>query len=246
MTKQFSVAIVGCGSVGSRLAMALAEQGASRLLLMDNEQLSPENATRHLCSLSEAVKGLKKVTAVKQELLKKFPNVEYISHDDDVLQFLHEGGRDFNDYDILVSCVGHLAVERRLDFAAENKLIEIPIAYLWLEPYSIASHMLIVPPNKAGGYKKYFSGEGEFIFSAVSGGDKFSKREAGCQTSFVPYSAQDSNVFVNEAARILSQQHHEHVLHTWLGELKKAYKLGYRINDHYTDNAPFSVVKRSL
>jgi len=246
MANNFSVAIVGCGSVGSRLAMRLAEIGVERLLLMDNEMLLPQNAVRHLCGLSEAIKNTKKVNAVKRVLDDQFPKIECLIYGVDVLEYLHKGNCDFNGFDILVSCVGDLSVERRLDFAAKNKIIKCPIMYLWLEPYAIAAHALYIPSLKAGTYKEFFNDKGEFIHSVLKNGFDFSKREAGCQSSFMPYSSDDSQNFIIDASNLIVDLYNknERVLYSWLGDLKRAYRLGYSINDSYMDNMPFTSIKR--
>ena len=251
MENNISVTIVGCGSIGSRLAMKLAENEVTEFLLMDNEILLPENAIRHLCPLKDAVLLANKVDLVKEILLNKFPKIQCSTSIEDILVYLHRGGNDFSRYKALISCVGNLAIERRLDFSAKHKIINSPIIYLWVEPYAIAGHMLYIPPSRAGEYKSFFNTQGDFLFSVLKNLYSFSKREAGCQTSFVPYSSVDSDRFVSEAGKAiidLMKNNHENecILYTWLEDLKKAYTLGYSINDIYMDDMPFSVVRKVL
>ena len=46
-----SVVIVGCGSIGSHLAMCLAKSGVSKFTLIDNDIVVAENVPRHLCDM---------------------------------------------------------------------------------------------------------------------------------------------------------------------------------------------------
>ena len=42
-----TVALVGCGSMGSKIAVALARAGVGHFLLVDDDILLPENLVRH-------------------------------------------------------------------------------------------------------------------------------------------------------------------------------------------------------
>jgi tRNA A37 threonylcarbamoyladenosine dehydratase len=46
--RQKKVLIVGCGSLGGRIAVELSRTGVSSLTLVDRDMLSPENTYRHV------------------------------------------------------------------------------------------------------------------------------------------------------------------------------------------------------
>lgn len=61
-----SVAIIGCGAIGSHIADLLFRSGVHRITLIDPERLRPGNIIRHLADNS--LVGLPKTVAVKAEL----------------------------------------------------------------------------------------------------------------------------------------------------------------------------------
>ena len=67
-------AIVGAGSVGSKIAVSLARSGARRFLLVDDDYLAPENICRH--ELSWAGVGTNKVDALREALTLIAPNLD--------------------------------------------------------------------------------------------------------------------------------------------------------------------------
>ena len=82
------IAIVGCGSLGSHLAMSLVKSGATNLTLIDNEKLEPENIARHLCGLDYASKNFMKVKAVKEHIQKHFADISITTHEQDILSVI--------------------------------------------------------------------------------------------------------------------------------------------------------------
>jgi len=248
--KKHSIAILGCGSVGSFLSMEVAKGGTDKIMLMDNEILAPENVVRHLCSLDDASKELKKVITVESVIRNKFPKINCISCDDDILEYLHKKECKFNNYDIIVSCVGNLSVERRLDFAVKHNIFCKDLIYLWVEPYAIAGHILYIPRNKAGTLKEHFTDKGDFKYSVLNNAFVFSRRETGCQSSFIPYSSDELEQFVIYAGKIINEligeSYKESVLYSWLGNLRMAYEKGLTINNKYIDCLPYTTVRNNL
>lgn len=86
--------LVGCGSVGSFVAMELARSGVGRFVLCDTDTLEIHNICRHQCGFSDL--GRYKVDAVKDKILNINPNAEVITYrsmiqripDDDLLPLL--------------------------------------------------------------------------------------------------------------------------------------------------------------
>jgi molybdopterin/thiamine biosynthesis adenylyltransferase/ubiquitin-protein ligase len=67
-----NVAVIGCGSGGSRVAEYLIKAGVTNLTLIDGDILTVENIIRHACQLDDI--SIEKVYAVKNKLLKINPN----------------------------------------------------------------------------------------------------------------------------------------------------------------------------
>lgn len=73
MTKKRAV-ILGCGSVGSLVAMELARSGVGHFLLVDADTMEYHNICRHQCGIEDV--GDLKVNALKRKLKNINPKVE--------------------------------------------------------------------------------------------------------------------------------------------------------------------------
>lgn len=71
------VAVVGLGSVGSKVAVSLARSGVRRFLLLDDDVLAPQNLVRHQLSWRDV--GVHKVDAIKAELNLVAPGVSVVA-----------------------------------------------------------------------------------------------------------------------------------------------------------------------
>lgn len=66
--------IIGCGSVGSLVALELARAGVGRFFLIDMDILGYHNICRHQCGIQDV--GKYKTTAVKERILQINPTAE--------------------------------------------------------------------------------------------------------------------------------------------------------------------------
>lgn len=74
MLKDKCAFILGCGSVGSLVALELARAGIGNFVLVDNDILEYHNLCRHQCSISEV--GEYKVDALKRRILEINPSAK--------------------------------------------------------------------------------------------------------------------------------------------------------------------------
>lgn len=71
--------IIGCGSVGSLVALELARAGVGRFFLIDMDILSYHNICRHQCGILDV--GKYKTTALRERILQINPTAEiHVSH----------------------------------------------------------------------------------------------------------------------------------------------------------------------
>lgn len=68
------IAVIGAGSVGSKVAVSLARAGARKFLLVDDDVLSPENMVRH--DLNWESVGHHKVESLAEEIKLIMPSIE--------------------------------------------------------------------------------------------------------------------------------------------------------------------------
>jgi molybdopterin/thiamine biosynthesis adenylyltransferase len=78
-----SVAVVGLGSGGSTIAVALAQAGIGRMVLVDRDRLEVANVSRHACGLGDL--GRRKTRAVGDLVRGKNPALTVEAHDLDVV-----------------------------------------------------------------------------------------------------------------------------------------------------------------
>jgi molybdopterin/thiamine biosynthesis adenylyltransferase len=69
--------IIGCGSVGSLVALELARAGVGRFFLIDMDILGYHNICRHQCGIQDV--GKFKTTAVKERILQINPTAQIIT-----------------------------------------------------------------------------------------------------------------------------------------------------------------------
>ena len=70
--------IIGCGSVGSLVALELARSGVGRFLLVDSDMLEYHNVCRHQCGIDDV--GDFKVNALKRRINNINPHARVITH----------------------------------------------------------------------------------------------------------------------------------------------------------------------
>ena len=247
--EDFVLAIVGCGSVGSMVAMLLAKSGCSKFVLIDPEVLEEENAARHLCGCNMAARTLKKTEAVKQALQGHLPFVTCETCEADVLQLFATEPEVFDNVRLVIFATGNMAAERR---ANDIFCLERPkaVVYLWLEPLGVAGHMLYVSPRRAGCYRCCFDANADFRFAVAEKGQAYGCREAGCQSTFTPYGAADLEMFCavacKEIVRIVSAPPKTNILVTWIGDKDQFQSVGYRISDAYAAHESYGVHRREI
>lgn len=200
-----SVAVVGCGSVGSFLAFHLAALGVSRLVLVDPETMESVNVHRHFLGTSSV--GKKKVVALGADLSHRFPNTEVESIDVDAETFLATREVVGNESSMVVFATGDHTVELRLN---ELLVHQAPLAFCWVEPLGAAAHVLVrAKPNGRGCLRCLYERDPRFGLvnrsSLISPGQELERRFAGCSGAFTPFSGTDANRLAAEAAGAIGE-----------------------------------------
>ena len=249
--KDVSILVAGCGSLGSYLTMSLARCGMSKCLLIDKENLEPENVARHLCGFLDASKKMKKVEAVKKRLQEHFPHIECGVYDGDVLQLLNEEGtRRIEENDLMVVAIGNTAVERRVNYLARKNDVKKPITYLWMEPFGVSGHVLFIHPEDGGCFDCCFDEEGQFLYQVAAKKQTFLRREGGCQNTYLPYASIEVEHFISVACKqvlnIINGKEAKSMLFTWLGNIEGFKSQGYKVSDRYVTDSSYSIIKKEI
>lgn len=141
-----TVAIIGCGSLGSSILDLLAKSGIERFVLADPDVMSSGNLSRHLLGLHEV--GMAKACAAADHVANQRPWVERVdSINRRVEEFSDADWLKVLDADVIVSAIGHSGVENHFAHVARAKGYSGLIVYCWLEPFAIGGHALICVPG---------------------------------------------------------------------------------------------------
>lgn len=109
--------IIGCGSVGSLVALELARAGVGRFFLIDMDILGYHNICRHQCGVQDV--GKYKTTAVKERILQINPTAQVITEHKMIQEIALGAFEEFcNEDSIIIGC----ADNREGDLYADTML----------------------------------------------------------------------------------------------------------------------------
>jgi hypothetical protein len=135
---QKTVVMVGTGSLGSGVVELLAKMGTGKVILVDPENLQPENASRH--SLGVSPVSVAKAAELAKNLHHRFPHLEFISHVMGWNRLYDRTPQIFMSADLIVSTVGNWTAEGPLNVIAKGIQGFPPILFGWLEEHASAGH----------------------------------------------------------------------------------------------------------
>lgn len=133
--------IIGCGSVGSKVAEYLTKAGVGKFVLIDNDIITSENIIRHACQLDDI--SIEKVYAIGNKLQKINPQVivQPVVKDLYVIDSLIQ--EKIKDSDVLV--VATAANEEIFNEYAYNQ--GIPAVYSKVYPFGFGGEILRIIPK---------------------------------------------------------------------------------------------------
>ena len=137
--KRRSVLLVGCGSVGSDLALRLTSAGVGRLTVSDPDKFSEENLYRHVLSVPDI--GRFKTDAIASEVALRHPWAEVTSWRRR-LEELREPAV-LRRFDLVVIAIGSPTVERVFAEYCRQAAFDVPVINCWLEGYGIGGHAIL-------------------------------------------------------------------------------------------------------
>ena len=198
-----SVAIIGCGSVGSEISVMLAKAGIGHLILIDNDFLEIDNIYRHRLGgryLSyEPVQKIgkvplfRKVNALANFLETELPYIQVDAIPKRAESILSE--RALINADVIISAVGSPGVNLYLNKAFKTAHFK-KIVYCWNEAASAGGHALSVNLDSSC-YECQFWRTGKFSLASplnlVMPGQHLTKNLTGCAGVFTPFSYLDSS-----------------------------------------------------
>ena len=185
-----SVLLVGCGSVGSELALRLTSAGVGRLSISDPDTFSEENLYRHVLSVKDI--GRFKTKALARAMALRHPWVEVTSWCKRL-----EKLRDpavLRPFDLVVIAIGSPTVERVFAEYCRQEALGVPVINCWLEGYGIGGHAILVMPEAKGCWHCAYLDPKTLTRGLTSNlnflkpGQVAMRNHGGCGTQFLPYS----------------------------------------------------------
>ena len=135
-----TVAVIGCGAVGSRVVEQLALSGVGHIIIVDHDRLSEDNIYRHV--LGGGAIGNYKAEAMAGHLKWRLPYVDVIQKPVKREAWLNEDG--WNHLQMIVDATADFTGMRDMNQAIVESPNPVPVVYCWLEACSIGGHALLV------------------------------------------------------------------------------------------------------
>jgi len=241
------VGIIGCGSIGSYLANALAASGTEKYILVDNERLKYENVARHSCGYFWV--DCYKADAIGFNLQKHNPNITYEAYNENAHGFLEDSTDKINECNIVFVAVASVALEHHINKLKLDNRITVPIVLLWVEPYAFGGHAVFI--RKAQNlYNEIFDKYSmEYKFNIVKNGADYLKREAGCQSTYMPYSGFLLQQYVYQSLEYIMSNYWDkkgNYRLTWCGKLSDAIQMGVEISEEYEEIEDFALISKRI
>lgn len=195
-----TVAVLGCGSVGGAVAVALATAGVGRLILIDPQDLSWANVGRH--PLGALCVHKSKAIKLANRLRADFPHiVQATGWNTTWQQAAKDHGEELAACNLIVSAIGDWAAEGALNEWHLERERRMPIVYGWSEPHAVAGHALAI--LAAGGCLQCnVDTTGLPTLRVTEWPVATMKQEPGCGAVYQPYGPVELGAVVNLVAEL--------------------------------------------
>ncbi len=242
-TKNYSFSIVGVGSIGSNLFPFLNSMNFPEFRFIDNENLKLENIARHFLGFNYL--GFNKAKALSLYIKQSNPIQSSLFKNESIINVISNAPDFINKSDFLFVAIGDSNTESWLGEKIKTKEINIPTFFIWVEPYLAGGHCLYINPYDNIHYSSFF--EGDFFKHNVLSKQAYSKnldllslKEAGCQTTYTPYSSSNINAFLvslyPKISQIIDSNNQKTTSFTWIGNINNIENLGIKIsNDKFKE-----------
>jgi hypothetical protein len=135
------VLVLGCGSLGAPLAIALAKAGIQRMTIVDMEDVMPENVSRHPLGMRSLFRS--KAIELATQLNEDVPGVVIKGHRAMAADWVLAQCRP-SDFDFVIDCTGEESVRSFLSQVRNSIFGNTPIIHAWMEPFCSASHVVLL------------------------------------------------------------------------------------------------------
>ncbi|HEY5123043.1 MAG TPA: ThiF family adenylyltransferase [Ignavibacteria bacterium] len=249
--KQINLSIVGLGSIGSNIIPFLKPLNIDELLLIDKESLLIENIGRHFLGLDYLNDN--KANAMKIYLKRINPYLKISVEEKSLVEIITNNPQKLNKSDFIIICIGDTNSEIFADIALKSKVLKKPLIFIWVEPYLAGGHLVYMTPTSKTNFKNLFE-DNYYINNIINKEEykknRFTDREAGCQTSFTPYSLINIMSFLSDLyprlLEILNRNIKSGKSLIWIGDTKFIKDNGIRLSKIAEENKMGNIIEKDI
>lgn len=218
---QKTVVFVGIGSVGSGVAELVAKMGVGKIVLVDPDDMAPENASRHTLGVRPV--AVKKTEDLAIKLRNRFPHLEVEFHPIRWEQLYERSPQVLTSADLVLSTVGEWGAEGALN--AESKAIPTfpQLIFGWVENHAAAGHAVLTVNGK-GCLNCLVHDDGRMKVPVTEWKGKTTLQIPMCGGAFAPYGAVELShtqaVIADLAADTLLGKIGRPTHRVWIGQKK--------------------------
>jgi hypothetical protein len=233
------VALIGCGALGAAIARLLAQAGVGDFILIDQDNLAPQNTSRHV--LGQRFLGKNKAIATVKMLEEDFPHVLSLVA---IPQRFHTLNADqlekLADCDVVISAGIDYEGDEQID-SWRRSLPRPPVHICtWVEAFAIVGHAVVL--FGADTLFDAFDDEEQVCFRLTDWPQESGAFivEAGCGDVFQPHGAIELQATVSTAAGlaldVLCGKVSTSSRRVWQGKRAEVEKHGGTALPAFTDN----------
>ncbi|SHE78049.1 ThiF family protein [Flavobacterium fontis] len=223
---EYKFSIAGVGSVGSHLISFLNSLNMPEFRLVDNDILAVENIGRHLLGFNSLKKY--KTKGMKDYLNQLNPIQEIKTIEKSIIDVVVNEISFINETDYIFVATGKDNIDEWLFNSLKKGEILKPMFIIWVEPYLAGGHIIYLNPKNLIDYENLFK-DNNYKYNIIdnkyynSPENTIALKEAGCQTTYIPYSSQNlmlflASVFPFITSTIINSKLDSKVF-TWIGDL---------------------------
>lgn len=244
--------IAGVGSIGSNLIYFLNSINSPAFKLVDTDLIRIENIQRHLLGFEYI--GVYKTKAIKDYILKNNPLQKVSTKENSIVDIINNDADYLNNADYIFLSIGKANIDNWICQSLKDDVINKPVFIIWVEPFLCGGHCVYLHPSNPE-FKKYFDDD-FFKFNVIDsdeykyGNKNLSLREAGCQTTYIPYSGSNVISFISTLfpfiSSIIDYNKKDSLAFTWIGNTQEVEKLGIKISSYYDNKNVGDIIEHVL
>ncbi len=189
--ENFSIGLLGCGSIGSHILLLLAQSGCKDFTIIDKDYFDSDNLYRHgLPSYYLNNPFVSKVEALKVYMKERFIGLKINKISKNIMDWAKVNIDVLRKMDCLIVAIGEPNIELWLNQFLRANDISINIINVWQEASGVGGHCISYSTSGLGGYCCLYEKNNNTlpfsVTSFISSNQVVTKTLGGCVSSFVP------------------------------------------------------------